>query len=194
MCVFMCVCVQFAAPGWTYVAGTGQGTLPDGTQYTVRINTHTPADELEFSITMLTSGSAAAVGNFSIAGLSNQALPTTLHVWQTTESAYFVRMPDITVSASGSFAVPLVSNAMLSVTTTTGQGAASPVNPIPASAPFPFPYADNFAGYADGAYARYFCDEGGVFVVQELPGGLGETGPALTQIITQIPIAWETNP
>lgn len=160
--------VQFASPGWTYVAGAGQGSLPDGTQYTTRVNTHTPATLLEFSITMLTGGSAAASAAFVIGGLSpGQALPAVLHVWQTTEAAPFVQMPDVPVSAAdGSFAVPLAPNAMISVTTTTGQGAPRPVNAIPPSAPFPFPWADDFEAYPEGAYARFFCDEGGVFVVQ----------------------------
>lgn len=185
---------QFAAPGWTYVAGSGQGTLSDGTQYTVRVNTHTPASTLEFSITLLTSGNAAAAAAFSITGIGLKSLPSVLHVWQTTEGAYFVQQPDVSVSADGHFSVPLASNAMLSVTTTSGQGRAAPANPIPPSAPFPFPYSDTFDSYPEGAYARYFCDEGGVFVVQSLPPNVGTGGSALTQIITQIPIAWETNP
>lgn len=161
------VALQFAAPGWTYVAGSGQGSLPDGTQYTTRLNTHTPANLLEFSITMLTSGGAAASADFVIGGLTAQSLPTSLHVWQTTEDAPFVQMQDIAVnSTDGSFSVPLVPNAMISVTTTTGQGRPAPLNPIPPSAPFPFPYADDFQSYPEGAYAKYFCDEGGVWVVQ----------------------------
>ena len=175
---------------------------------------------------MLTTGGAAASADFIIGGLHpGQALPAVLHVWQTTETAYFVRMPDVAVSATdGSFTVPLSANAMISVTTTTGQGTPSPVHPIPASAPFPFPWADDFEAYAEGAYAKYFCDEGGVFVVQvrapgglgllelttwfkggvhnpasllppqPLPRGVGSGGLALTNIITQVPIAWETNP
>lgn len=210
---------QFAAPGWTYVGGSGQGSLPDGTQYTTRVNTHTPGAVLEFSITMLTGSGAAASADFVIAGLNpGQALPAVLHVWQTTEAAPFVRMTDVTVNAKdGSFSVPLAASAMISVTTTQGQGAPAPVNPIPASAPFPFPWADDFESYAEGAYAKYFCDEGGVWVVQvraspcnelalslplrflchslqPLPNGVGNGGSALTNVITQVPIAWETNP
>ena len=159
---------QFAAPGWTYVSGSGQGSLPDGTLYTTRVNTHTPASELEFSMTILTASGASPSAGFVIGGLApGKLLPSALHVWQTTEAEQFVQLPDIVVSAvDGSFSVPLVPSAMLSVTTTTGQGPPAPVNPIPATAPFPFPYSDDFESYPDGSYSKYFCDEGGVWIVQ----------------------------
>ena len=67
---------------------------------------------------------------------------------------------------------------MVSVTTTTGQGwVGPPSSPIPPSAPFPFPYAEDFDGYADGAYARYWSDMGGVWVVEPLPAALAAAKP-----------------
>jgi len=207
---------QFAAPGWTYVAGAGMGALPGGGTYVTRVNTHVPAAALELSITIDVMGVAVPqAAAFSLAGLSpGRALPAALHVWTTTQAAPFAQQADVPVAPDGSFTLALPADAMVTVTTTVGQSAPAPRAPVPPSAPFPFPYADNFTGYALGAYARYFCDEGGVFVVDALPAGAytrapraagapaaaaaatavpGGT-PAYHNVVDVVPIVWETNP
>jgi hypothetical protein len=148
---------QFAHPGWRYLVrgSPGMSALPGGGGLVTRVNPHTPADVLELSITLHTAGAAAVQDVvFTLAGLgAAQAPPRALHVWFTNESASFVQLADVTDSGGGSYALTLAPNAFYSITTTTGQGGPAPANPIPPSAPFPFPYSDNFEGYADGACA-----------------------------------------
>ena len=194
---------QFAEPGWHYLAGTGMGTLSGGGSYVTRVNTHVPSAVLEFSITIDVMGvSSPQTASFALAGLSpGRALPAALHVWATTQSASFVQQADVAVAADGTFSVQLPADGMVSVTTTTGQSAPRPSAPVPPSAPFPFPYADSFEGYALQGYAKYFCDEGGLFIVDSIPAEmLAGTDPAvaagnaLRNVVDVIPIVWETNP
>jgi len=202
---------QFAQRGWTYLAGgMGAGTLPGGGSFVTLVNTHTPSTVLEFSVVLETTGAAATqAATFSLSGLCmGQALPSVLHVWCTTEAVPFSALADVPVAADGSFSLSLSANAFYSITTTSGQGGPRmPAVPIPPSAPFPFPYADDFEGYAAQAYASYFCDEGGIFQVMPLPPTLrrsvgtdGTTealapgGSAYYQLVTVVPIVWEKNP
>ena len=192
---------QFAEPGWHYLSGAGMGTLPGGGTYLTRVNTHTPSTVLEFSITIDVMGvGSPQTASFALAGLSaGRALPSSLHVWTTTESTPFTQQADVPVAADGSFSVQLPADAMVSVTTTTGQSAPSPKTPVPPSAPFPFPYSDNFDDYALQGYARYFSDEAGLFIVDEIPASmlgprLSASGQALHNVIDVIPIVWEQNP
>ena len=194
---------QFAEPGWTYLADAGMGTLPGGGSYVTRVNTHVPSAVLEFSITIDVMGVGnAQTASFALAGLSpGSALPTALHVWTTTQAAPFTQQADVAVAADGSFSVQLPADAMVSVTTTTGQSAPRPSAPVPPSAPFPFPYADDFEGYALQGYAKYFCDEGGLFIVDALPPSMlvgvdasVAGGSAYHNIVDVVPIVWETNP
>lgn len=194
---------QFANPGWHYLNNSGMGTLQGGGSYLTRVNTHTPTSELEFSITI----EAMGVSNpqsvefvINVTGMS-KTLPTSLHVWTTTEANPFQQQADISVAADGSFTLQIPADSMVSVTTTTGQSAPTPTSPVPASSPFPFPYEDSFEGYALQGYAKYFCDEAGIFIVDELPSYMLEnvdpsiaSGAAYHNVIDVVPIAWETNP
>lgn len=192
---------QFAEPGWHYLAGEGMGTLPGGGSYVTRVNTHTPTAELEFSITIDVMGvGSPQTAAFALAGLSpGRALPAALHVWTTTEAAPFQQGADVPVAADGTFSLQLPADAMVSVTTTTGQSAPMPVAPVPPSAAFPFPYSETFEGYALQGYAKYFSDEGGLFIVDEIPAsidtsGTAAGGQAYHNVIDVVPIVWETNP
>ena len=195
---------QFAEPGWTYLGGAGgMGTLPGGGSYVTRVNTHVPSAELEFSITIDVMGVASAqTATFALTGLSaGRALPAALHVWSTTQAAAFAQQADVPVGPDGTFSVQLPADGMVSVTTTTGQSAPRPSAPVPPSSPFPFPYADSFEGYALQGYAKYFCDEGGLFIVDSIPASMlagldpaVAAGSAYHNVIDVIPIVWETNP
>jgi hypothetical protein len=111
--------------------------------------------------------------------LSGLAGPgATLRVWGTNATAQFVRLPDVAVAADGSFVVSIGRDAMVTVTTLdTGAHGGFPSSPIPASAPFPLPYADDFSGYAEDALARYFSDQAGSFAVR---------GGALQQVVEAV--------
>ena len=189
---------QFAKPGWTYLApsSTGMGTLVGGGTYITVYNERVPLT-LEMSLVIQTFG-AKSIQNveFALTGFGVRARPQALHVWLTNETSYFVQIEDVIVAGDGTFSLQLAPNAIYSVTTTTGQGGAVPAHAIPPPSPFPFPYSDTFEGYAIGAYARYFSDEGGVFVVAQPPQQLvrPDGGAAFAQVVSVIPIAWETNP
>lgn len=208
---------QFAQPGWTYLSinSTGMGSLPGGGTYVTAFNSHVPAGQpLVFSLIMQTNvgASSAQTVTFTIANTGAAVLPSSLAVWQTTEAAYFQQLASIPVASDGTFTVTIPADAMVTVSSfANGQGPATPVTPIPASAPFPFPYADDFDGasgytYPLQGYARYFCDEGGLWIVQQIPSDLlpapvdGSTsagaasGNAYYNVVDTIPIAWETNP
>lgn len=248
---------QFAAPGWRYLspASPGMGTLPgNGTYVTVFDPTAAGAGAFNFSVIAQTVAAGAPQDvTFTLGPLPEgvSALPAAVHVWLTTNTSYLQQQPDVPVGPDGSFTLHLPPGAFVTATTTTGQGVFKPTAPVPPSAPFPFPYADNFDGYADqgawvgerrlglqlalwlacsltlhrlssnafppalvlliAAYAKYFCDEGGIFVAAPLPPALAEakaaaaatlpglrassgSGGAFTQLVTIVPIAWETNP
>jgi galactosylceramidase len=195
---------QFAKPGWYYLGGSGMGVLSGGGSYVTRMNLRTPSAQLEFSITIDVMGVklTQSIG-FSLEGLSERLLPTVLHVWVTTQNASFVSGTDVPVALDGTFSVSLPADAMVTVTTTTGQGAPKPKVPIPISKPFPFPYSDNFDVYPLQGYAKFFSDEGGIFVVDSIPKEMLDllpygkdlaSGAAYHQLIDVVPIAWETNP
>ena len=194
---------QFAEPGWRYLAvgSPGMSALPGGGAIVTRFNPHTPADVLEFSITLHTAGAGAAQDVvFSVAGgAAGRALPAALAVWSTNATASFVRLADVPDGGGGTYALSLAPDAFYSLTTApAGQSGPAPVQPIPASAPFPFPYSDDFDAYFDQAYAKYFSDEGGAFIVKPVPasfrradGSAAAGGNAYFQLVTVIPIAWE---
>ena len=66
-------------------------------------------------------------------------------MWQTVQGAVFVAQPDVVVAADGTITVSVPQDGMLTVSTvTTASHGAFPSSPIPADAPFPMPYADDF--------------------------------------------------
>jgi galactosylceramidase len=144
--------LQFAEPGWRYLdpTSTGMGALPGNGTYVTVFNPRV-ANRLEMSLVLQTTKATAAQSvTFQLAGAgTGRELPPTLHVWRTTQSAYFEQLADVFVDEGGSFTLELLPDAIYSVTTTTGQGRAQPSAPVPSSSPFPFPYADSFDGYAE---------------------------------------------
>ena len=89
--------------------------------------------------------------------------------------------------------------------TTIATGARVPAHNVHPSAPFPFPYKDDFNGYGDQATVHYFADEGGSFNAapvpptlqrqpspglqrQPSPGLFSPPGMALKQVVTTRPI------
>ncbi|MGH9448741.1 MAG: galactosylceramidase, partial [Terriglobia bacterium] len=138
---------QFAQPGWRYIDSAcgylrGKGTYvtlksPSGGDYSVVIETvKAPAPQrVSFRVT---------------GGLSQSAL----HVWETNATKTFAHISDVTPQ-NGSFSITLDPDSLYSLTTTTGQmkGTASP----PPSAPFPFPFTQDFQHTASGRSPKYFC-------------------------------------
>ena len=206
------------------------GTLPSrGSYVTLFDPSGSDGGILRVSLIIETNAaSSPQSATFVLSGVSSTGfnMPTLLHVWQTNATAQFQRLGDVSVNpADGSFTLANIPpHAMLSVTSTSGQSGPKPPRvPIPPTAPFPFPYGDAFDGYAEGAYAKYLSDEGGIFIVEPAPSSFtappppppsacidrqvnatstttaaaaaaAPGGSALKQVVTIIPIAWETNP
>jgi len=207
---------QFAQPGWRFLRpGGGIGTLPGGGSFTTLFNEHVPAAQLEFSVVISTMQGASQpqTVTFAIAGLSaGRALPAALHAWQTQEGSLFQPQADVPVGADGTFTVTIPTGAMLSVTTTVGQGFVRPAAPIPPSQPFPFPYSESFNAYPQQTTARYWSSMGGGWLAMPLPAGLldakskafpdapspsnGETDSAYLQVVPANPgpNGWATSP
>lgn len=94
---------------------------------------------------------------------------TVLSVWQTTETALFVQLPDITIAEDGTFAITAEVDAIVTLSTTRGARKGVPTNNVPPSAPFPLPYGDAFDRErypTDDVLARYWSDQYGSFAVR----------------------------
>ncbi|HEV2498275.1 MAG TPA: family 16 glycoside hydrolase [Terriglobia bacterium] len=175
---------QFAQPGWRYIDSAcgllgkdGNGgsyvTLksPDGQDYSVIIETVQATEPQQVS--------------FHIAGGLSTGI---VHVWETNADKTFEHVSDVTPEG-GSFSLTLDPDSLYSLTTTTGQHKGDAV--APASAPFPFPYQDNFESTKDGQSPKYLSDQDGAFEVWPCTG---RAGRCLRQVITQRPIPWGLTP
>lgn len=151
---------QFAQPGWRYLlTGQGSGLLGvsgSGGAYVTLVPPEGPSGG--FTMVLETIGASGGVVNVTLSG----GLPgpgTSLYVWQTTSTAYFVAQPSVVVGAGGVFSVTLPADGVVTVTTvSTGfHGTAS--TPVPSPAPFPLPYSDDFNAYPYDSLARYLSDQ-----------------------------------
>ena len=129
----------------------------------------------DMTLVVETMGKAAAPGTaFSLVG----GLPgpgSRLHVWQTTQDAWFVALPDVVVAADGSLSLDLPADGIVTATTLATGSHGQPASPIPAPAPFPLPYADDFSGPYD-SMAKYLSDQVGRG--RRMMGGEGGPYPA----------------
>lgn len=172
---------QFAQPGWRYLNSScgylkGQGSYvtlesPSGGDYSVIIET--------------SQAEAPQRATFRVAdGLSDGVV----HVWETNATHTFDHVSDVTPQ-DGRFSITLDPQSIYSLTTTTGQakGTAS----SPPSAPFPFPYTENFESTTPGTSPKYFSDQDGAFEVWPCTK---RPGRCLFQVITRMPIPWGLTP
>jgi hypothetical protein len=85
------------------------------------------------------------------------------------QAAYFVALPDLAVSPSGTLNVTLPPDGVVTITTVGGGGRGSPRTPVPAPAPFPLPYFDDFSEYPYDGIARYLSDQVRVWIERRGP-------------------------
>ena len=141
----------------------------------------------DYSVIIETSGAKSTQKlSFKIDGdLSHNDLC----VWRSNASEQFVRQADIH-PAQGNFTIELDSNAIYSLSTTTGQQKGAFAE-IPADKPFPFPYYETFQDYASpekwGYLPRYTADITSSFELVESPD---KKGMALRQVVPVQPINW----
>lgn len=88
-----------------------------------------------------------------------------LHVWSTTPDAPFAHLGTVTAGSDGGYDLTLFGGAMYTVSTVTTATHGNYTD-VPASAPMPLPYHDDFDAYAtNDTLPRYFADQGGAFAV-----------------------------
>lgn len=170
---------QFFQPGWKYLDGAcgflwGGGSCvaavaPDGKAFSVVVETlrAKQSQPLKFRIA---------------GGLAGDRV----RVWRSDAQQQFVRQPDESVT-DGAFEITVDPDAIYSLTTTDGQRKGETV--IPASAPMPMPYFEDFSSYESGRTPRWISDIFGVFET-----GKAEDGRAcLIQKIPERGISWKND-
>jgi galactosylceramidase len=169
---------QFAQPGWKFLDASCADQ--SGLSYSALKNSDNSGD---YSVILATKTLAGSIA-FTITGGLKLG---TVHVWKSTSSATFVKQPDIVVSGSGTFSLSVEANSVYSLTTTTGQTKGVPTHAIPANAPFPIPYADNFETYPLSTLPHYTQDQSGAF---EAVACTLRTGKAIVQDMVSQGITW----
>jgi hypothetical protein len=180
---------QFTAPGWHYLksachhfddANHKSGSFvalcsPDGAHFSVIVQTVRAMKPQALDLTL--AGTLAS---------------PLLHVWKTdlrskNDADWFIRQPDVP-TRDGSVSLTFDPGCVYTVTNTTGQ--AKGVTSPPPSAPFPFPFHDDFDAGQIGATPPWFSDQQGAFEIASAAGG--RTGHCLRQVVTEQPISWNS--
>ena len=171
---------QFAEPGWVYVdAACGQ--IDSDTWRGSHVALRDPKTG-DWSVIVVT-GEKRTLRLTVAPGLRSGPV----HVWKSTEAAQFIQQPPLSLR-EGAVELELDSNAIYTLTSTTGQQKGSHAAPPPRT-PFPFPFEDNFESYRPGSTPRYFSDQKGTFEVYRWPKG----GQCLAQIVPDQGILWYDN-
>lgn len=170
---------QFTTPGWYYI-NSGCSSGSEHSYLTLK-----DPNTGDFSIILLNRSPSPETFNLTL----NNFNANTLHVWQTTEEAQFVNLPDISV-INNTVSITLPANSICTLTTTTGQTKGQATNAIPSETTFPLPYVEDFESYQIGKQPKYTVDQSGAF---EIANGGKNGGKCLRQLITQAlkPIDWE---
>ena len=179
---------QFTQPGWRYIDGASGFFNEDATGAHGSFVTLKSPENRDYSVVIETvQAKAPQTVKFSITNFPKAAV----HLWSTdftssSSSDWFVKQPDI-VLAEGQFSLTIKPGFVYTLTTTTGQtkGAAAGH----ASAPFPFPYSDNFDAYPAGKMAKYFSDMYGTFETSRCAGG--RKGTCIGQLTPAEPTSWK---
>ena len=77
----------------------------------------------------------------------------------------FVRQPDLTPSAQGTITLTVEPEALVTISSTSGQTKGAFQDKVPPSAPFPASYTDDFDSSLAESCPRYFADQSGSFQV-----------------------------
>ena len=170
---------QFVQPGWRFLEGGANGSLPLAGTYTTLAAPLTG----DYTIIAETKDARApqTIRFTTTGGLAAKAL----HVWTSTASAQFTHSMDIT-PRSGAFELTLAPDTVYSITTTTGQRKGGTAI-APADAPFRLPYSDDYQHYPLAAQARYHYDYEGAFEIADRTQGGGK---CLRQSATKSASGW----
>jgi hypothetical protein len=180
---------QFTQAGWIHVdsaCGYLGGSRDNGSYLALRA----PDAGAWSLIAETTTATSPQTITVSITG----GLPAgAVHVWRTGPASaspadWLARQADITPGADGSFTFSCLPGFIYSFTSTTGQGIMT--RPIPASQPFPLPYADDWTrtAAAAGTMPAYLAPQDGSF--EFAPAADGSGSYVVGQATPQQPIFW----
>ena len=169
---------QFVEPGWLYLDSACVHLPKGGTVVAL-----TSPDRRDLSLVVETTG--ATEDQKLVITVPRGTPVALLHAWWTRDLEEFMRGDDLR-PVNGVWTVTLPRNAILSLTTTTGQrkGEAS----SPRGAVFPYPYGDDYETYAVGSTAQFLSDHGGALEVVKR----NEGGQCLRQQIHRHGIDWNS--
>eukprot|EP00118_Oscarella_pearsei_P013831 m.114461 g.114461 ORF g.114461 m.114461 type:complete len:801 (+) comp37503_c0_seq6:569-2971(+) len=193
---------QFTEPGWMYLkVGSGAGHLDKGGSYVTLLS----PDKKDATIVIETMSHdhskcirpglpeynvSAQMAFFqlkgSLAGISKFSLWRTHHDFSGNATMFFEKMNDIEVN-NGQFSLELDVDSIWTLSTTSGQMKGNYDN-VPAPAPFPLPYSDNFDSYSLNSEASNFADQSGVFEIFTSSDSF--RGKVMRQVVTERPITW----
>lgn len=188
---------QFTERGWNYLRhGAGVGHLAHGGTYVTLVS----PDKKDFSIvleTMTLAHSKCIRSNpttpwevdtqqvtFRLTG-GLATLASSLTVWKSVLFApqgqrtyLFERQADLSVGKDGTVTLSIEPDAVVTLSTTRGQQKGGTFE-IPAAAPFPLPYHDDFEANKNDTMARYLSDQCGSFSVVARDAGSATESDAM---------------
>ena len=112
--------------------------------------------------------------------------PKPVHVWKSSAQEQFVEVATIQPK-DGILRYKFDSEAIYTLTTTTGQRKGGSELRIPPSAQMPLPYEDRFEVRPEHALPKHFIDQSGVFEIVSRPDG---NGGCLRQVVPSKGIEW----
>jgi galactosylceramidase len=183
---------QFTKVGWKYVPGAS-GLLPNGGSYVTLVS----PDASDFTVVIeklegncqychAESQTQSEAVTLQLIELMWRAKHKALQRWASNHTTQFHRLADVTVGADGRTVPVLVQkDSIVTISTVIGahRGSFTPI-PIPPSAPFPLPFAEDFESRTPGSFARFFADNGGTFEITKDPTSRSN-GQVLQQMVTR---------
>jgi galactosylceramidase len=171
---------QFAEPGWVYM-DDACGQFEKDTWRGSHVALRNPKTG-DWSVIFVT-GEKRKVKLEVGSSLKNGVV----YLWKSTEKEQFIRQKPLRLN-NNTIEISLEPDAIYTLTSTTGQIKGSFGSPPPAK-PFPFPYTEDFNGYASGETPRYFSDQKGTFETSPSPEG----GMSLAQVVPDEGTLWYDN-
>lgn len=176
---------QFVQLGWRYV-DDGCRKLPGGGSVVTMRDPQTG----DYSIIIETKG--AGQPQTLAFGVGKGLSKAKLCVWRSDAQQQFVRQDDIALKG-GRFSIILQPDAVYSLSTTKGQQKGA-FTDIPASRPFPLPYADDFEQYRQpsewGYLPHYTADLIGAFELTDNPLPSANSERCIRQVVGEHTLSW----
>jgi hypothetical protein len=178
---------QATRAGWFFLDGSASGSwdgaVDDGLSYATLVSPSLDA----FSTIAVNVENATAALSFQLVGaLATSFAGTALAAWTSNATALFSQGADVLVGADGAFTFALPPRTVLTLTTLRTLRKAEPA--VPPRAPFPLPFASDFAAQPRNAPGRFLSDLFGAFEVGTDP--LNSRGNVLRQAARGAPRAW----